>query len=230
MPDSSVLYRLIAISAGVVIAGMILSGPPGVFLVSQLHPQPEWTDAATFIKNYHPLQLLPYAGGFVLIIGFSFFIASAYQLAVLSSLKVPAVLAVIFVAAFAVMIGLNYTLQVAWVPVLVRTEDPLLARITMHNPQSVAWALEMFGFAFLGLSTWCISLVFWGSKRMSTIRYLLIANGFVSIASAIIATGEVAWFYDTAGIIAYVSWNLLIVVTMGLIYYEFRRRRLKGGV
>ena len=230
MPDSSILYRLIAISAGVVIAGMILSGPPGVFLVGQLHPQPEWVDAATFMKHYHPLQLFPYAGGFVLIIGFAFFIASSYQLAVLASQKVPAVLAVIFVAAFAVMIGLNYSLQVAWVPVLIRTQDPLLARITMYNPQSVAWALEMFGYGFLGLSTWCISLVFWGSRRMNIIRYLLIANGFLSIASAIIATGGVAWFYETAGIIAYISWNLLIIVTMALIYFEFRRRRLRGGV
>jgi hypothetical protein len=65
---------------------------------------------------------------------------------------------------------------------------------------------------------------------MNIIRYLLIANGFLSIASAIIATGGVAWFYETAGIIAYISWNLLIIVTMALIYFEFRRRRLRGGV
>ncbi|HKL38474.1 MAG TPA: hypothetical protein VJ876_06215 [Bacteroidales bacterium] len=230
MPDSSILYRLIAISAGVVIAGMILSGGPAVFLVARLHPQPEWVDVATFIEHYHPMQLFPYAGGFILILGFTFFVASAYQLAVLPSLKVPAVLAIIFVSVFSMMIGLNYTLQIAWVPVLIRTQDPLLAMVTMHNPQSVAWSLEVFGFGFLGLSTWCISLVFWGSKRMSIIRYLLVANGFVSIASAIIATGEVAWFYDPAGIVAYVSWNLLIIVTMALIYVEFRRRRLKGGV
>lgn len=230
MPDKPILYRLIAISAGVVIAGMILSGGPAVFLISRLHPQPEWVDVATFIEHYHPLQLFPYAGGFVLIIGFTFFVASAYQLAVLPSLKVPAVLAIIFVSVFSMMIGLNYTLQIAWVPVLIRTQDPLLAMVTMHNPQSVGWALEVFAFGFLGLSTWCISLVFWGSKRMNIIRYLLIANGFVSIASAIIATGEVAWFYDPAAIVAYVLWNLLIIITMALIYVEFRKRRLKGGI
>jgi len=230
MPDSAMLYRLIAISAIIVIAGIILSGPPGVFLVTHLHPQPDWVDAATFIEHYHPIQLFPYFGGFILILGLTFFVASANQLAVLSSQKVPATLAIIFIAVFAVMIGINYTLQVAWLPVLVRMKEPVLGMITMHNPQSVSWALEMFGYAFLGLSTWCISLVFWGSRTMNTIRYLLVANGVVSIASAIIATGNVAWLYDTWGITAYITWNLLIIVIMVMVYVEFRKRRKRGGI
>ena len=57
MPDSNILYRLIAISAAVVITGLILSGPPGVFLAAKIHPQPEWVDTATFIHHYHPIQL-----------------------------------------------------------------------------------------------------------------------------------------------------------------------------
>ena len=229
MTNSGVLYRLIAISAAVVIAGIILSGPPAVYLVSLFHPQPEWIDAATFIDHYHPIQALPFAGGFLLILGFTFFIAAASQLAVLPTQKVPATLAIIFAAAYAVMIGLNYTLQVAWVPALVRQGNPSLAQITMQNPHSIGWVLEMFGYAFLGLATWAIALVFWGSRMMNTIRYLLIANGFISILGGVMATRGMSWIYQTMGIISYILWNLLIIVTMVLIYFEFRRRRLRGG-
>ena len=229
MTNPGVLYRLIAISAAVVIAGMILSGPPAVYLVSLLHPQPEWIDAATFIDHYHPIQALPFAGGFLLILGFTFFIAASSQLAVLSTQKVPATLAIIFAAAYAMMIGINYTLQLAWVPELVRQGNPSLARITLQNPHSIGWVLEMFGYAFLGLATWAIALVFWGSRMMNTIRYLLIANGFISILGAVMATRGMSWIYQTIGIIGYILWNLLIIVTMVLIYFEFRRRRLRGG-
>ena len=229
MTNPGILYRLIAISAAVVIAGMILSGPPGGYLVSLIHPQPQWIDAATFIEHYHSIQAFPFAGGFLLILGFTFFIAAASQLAVLPTQKVPATLAIIFAAAFAVMIGINYTLQLAWVPELVRQGDPDLSKITMQNPNSIGWVLEMFGYAFLGLSTWAIALVFWGSRMMNTIRYLLIANGFISIVGAILTTGGMNWLYETPGIISYVIWNLLIIVTMALIYFEFRKRRLRGG-
>jgi len=229
MTNPGVLYRLIAISAAVVIAGIILSGPPGVFLVSLLHPQPEWVDAATFIDHYHPIQAFPFAGGFLLILGFTFFIAAASQLAVLSTQKVPATLAIIFAAAFAVMVGINYTLQVAWVPELVRRGDPQLSNITMYNPHSFGWVLEMFGYAFLGLATWAIALVFWGSRIMNTLRYLLIVNGFASIVGAILTTGGMSWLYEITGIISYILWNLLIIITMLLVYYEFRKRRLRGG-
>jgi hypothetical protein len=223
------MYRLIAISAAIVIAGIILSGPPAVFLISLIKSQPEWVDVKTFAANIHPVQNLAWAGGFLLILGFSFFIASAYQLAVSPSQQVPGLLAIIFVTIYAVLIGFNYSLQIAWVPILAEQQHETLKFVTMSNPQSVAWILEMFGYGFLGLSTWCISMVFWGSKRMNWIRYLLIANGLLSVAGAMFTTGGMSWFFETIGIISYVSWNILIVVTMGLIYYEFRKRRLKGG-
>jgi hypothetical protein len=76
-----------------------------------------------------------------------------------------------------------------------------------------------------GASQW----FFWGSKKMNVIRYLLIANGIISIAGAMVTTGGVSWLFKTSGIISYVVWNLLILVTMALIYHEFRKRRLKGG-
>jgi len=229
MPQPGIMYRLIAISAAIVIAGIILSGPPGVYFISLIQSQPDWVDVQTFINNYHPIQNLAWAGGFLLILGFAFFIASAYQLAVSPSQRVPALLAVMFVTVFAVLIGFNYTLQIAWVPVLAGEKQEALRLVTMSNPRSLAWVLEMFGYGFLGLSTWCISMVFWGSKRMNVIRYLLIANGVVSIAGAMITTGGVSWLFETSGIISYVLWNLLILVTMVLIYHEFRKRRLKGG-
>ena len=189
MPPPGIMYRLIAISAVIVITGIILSGPPAVYFVSLIRSQPDWVNLQTFIDHYHPIQNLAWAGGFLLILGFAFFVASAYQLAVSPSQKVPGLLAIVFVTVFVVLTGINYTLQIAWVPVLVNQEHQALSLISMSNPHSVAWVLEIFGYGFLGLATWCISMVFWGSKRMEVIRYLLIANGVMSIAGAMAMTG-----------------------------------------
>jgi len=52
------------------IAGVVLSGPLALLVVALVHPQPSWRDAATFAAAYHPVQLLPYVGGFALIGGF----------------------------------------------------------------------------------------------------------------------------------------------------------------
>ena len=229
MTNPGIMYRLIAISAAIVIAGIILSGPPAVYFISLIQSQPEWVNVQTFIDHYHPIQNLAWTGGFLLILGFAFFITSAYQLAVSPSQRVPALLAIVFVTVFAVFIGFNYSMQIAWIPLLAEQEHESLGLVTMSNPRSLAWILEMFGYGFLGLSTWCISMVFWGSRRMDIIRYLLIANGVISIAGAIITTGGVNWLFKTSGILSYTAWNLLILVTMVLIYYEFRKRRLKGG-
>ncbi|MFP4620583.1 MAG: hypothetical protein ACLFM7_04690 [Bacteroidales bacterium] len=229
MPHKGIMYRLIAISSAIVIAGIILSGPPAVYFISLIRSQPDWVNVQTFIDHYHPVQNLAWTGGFLLILGFAFFIASSYQLAVSPSQRVPALLAIVFVTIFAVLAGVNYSLQIAWVPVLAGQEHEALSLITMSNTNSIAWILEMFGYGFLGLSTWCISMVFWGSKRMNLIRYLLIANGIISIAGAMVTTGGVDWLFQTLGIISYIIWNLLILFAMALIYYEFRKRRKKGG-
>ncbi|MGM0530366.1 MAG: hypothetical protein ACQER7_03330 [Bacteroidota bacterium] len=229
MPHTGIMYRLIAISAAIVIAGIILSGAPAVYFISLIEPQPEWVDPETFAESYHPVQKLAWAGGFLLILGFAFFVSSAYQLAVSPSQKVPGLLAIIFVTIFAVLVGFNYSLQIAWVPLLAEQQHEALSLVTMSNTQSVAWVLEMFGYGFLGLSTWCISMVFWGSKKMDWIRYLLIAYGVISIAGAVITISGVSWLLKTTGTISFAVRNLLLLITMALIYREFRKRRLKGG-
>ncbi|MCF8336205.1 MAG: hypothetical protein K9H65_06355 [Bacteroidales bacterium] len=229
MPHTGIMYRLIAISAVIVIAGIILSGPPAVYFISLIESQPEWVDLETFQESYHPVQNLAWAGGFLFILGMAFFISSAYQLAVSPSQKVPGLLAIVFVTVFAVLIGVNYALQIAWIPVLAGQKNEALSLVTMSNTQSVAWVLEMFGYGFLGLSTWCISMVFWGSKRMNWIRYLLIAYGVISVAGAATTIGGVSWLSKATGTIAFTGQNVLLLITMVLIYHEFRKRRIKGG-
>ena len=63
-------HRIGIYAALLLIAGIVLSGPLGLVVVTMLHPQPAWQDAQTQAANYsHPIQVLPFFGGFLLVIG-----------------------------------------------------------------------------------------------------------------------------------------------------------------
>ncbi len=70
--------RWLSIAAAAAFLGALLSGPIGLWLVSQTHPQPPWHDAETFASAFHPVQNVPYFAGFLLVGGFVAFIASAH--------------------------------------------------------------------------------------------------------------------------------------------------------
>ncbi len=61
--------RHLSVSAAVILAGIILSGPVAVALVALLAPQPAWQDTASFIQHYSWLQTLPYLFGFLILGG-----------------------------------------------------------------------------------------------------------------------------------------------------------------
>jgi len=92
-----------------------------------------------------------------------------------------------------------------------------VSALTMANPASFAWFLEMFGYAAMGVATWLLADAFGGSRRGDVVRYLLIANGMLSIIGAACTALFDRWVFSTAGLISFAGWNLLVAVCFLLI-------------
>lgn len=208
--------QALRLSAVLVITGAVLSGPLAMVVVSQIAQQPPWQNAASFGAHYHPVQSLPYIFGFLLLGGFVWFAAACHTLSG-PSLQARTSAALVCTAVYATLVFTNYTIQVAFVPRILATDVALAARLTMANPSSFAWFLEMFGYAAMGVATWLVAPVFSGSRRADSIRLLLIANGVVSIAGAICTTVVDRWVFSRAGMISFTGWNVLIMICFLLI-------------
>ncbi|MGZ3406651.1 MAG: hypothetical protein ACXVAN_09445 [Polyangia bacterium] len=215
--------RTLAGSAIAVVAGALLSGPIGM-AIAALVPQPPWRDAATFAAHFHPLQQLPYAFGFLLIGASILFVVRAAAL-LPDSQRTRAYAAVACAGSFGAMIGINYTLQLAWVPHAARAHDPALAYIAMANPGALGWALELFGYVALGAATWIVAPAFREARFGRAIRALLVANGVLSAAGAVVTAIDLTWVMSTAGLIAFAVWNALYIAVMLLVAAAFLPRR-----
>ncbi|HER09573.1 MAG TPA: hypothetical protein ENO20_11765 [Bacteroides sp.] len=226
MKKNNHLNRIITFSAIITIIGIIFSGPLGVLITSLVRPQPTWENVDVFIENYHPLQGLPFIFGFIMIIGFVGFISASAHFAETALEKTYGNMSLIFAAVYAGIIGTNYMIQMACVPNLFHVNKEMTGILTMANPASVTWLLEMFGYAFLGISLWLMVPVIKGGKRMIYIKYLLIINGVASILGAIITAINIPWVLSVSGIISYIAWNALIIAVMILVYLEYRGDRI----
>ncbi len=205
-----------------VAGGAILSGPIGLAFAAAV-PQPAWKDAETFAASFHPLQQAPFWFGFVLLSACVAFVARAAARAGAPH-RARANAALISTGAFAAMIGVNYALQVAYVPHAARTHDPAVAYFAFANPGSIAWALEMFGYAAFGVATWLVAPLFRDGPRGRAIGALLVANGVVSIFGAVATAVDLTWVQTGPGIACFAGWNVLLVVTMGLVAFAYRPR------
>jgi hypothetical protein len=225
------LARATVWSAALVIAGVVLSGPLALLLVELVHPQPPWRDAATFAAAYHPVQLLPYVGGFALIGGFVALMVSLHASAP-STMRIRASLALVLTSVFATLIVFNYVLQTTFVPSLVRPLDegdaPVVAALTMSNPSSLAWALEMWGYGVLGVATWLIAPVFADRGLERWTRSTFVLNGVVSVLGALATAIVPRWALTTAGIASFVAWNAIVLVMAALVI-AVNVRRIRGG-
>ena len=199
-----------------VLVGAVLSGPVAVLVVAQVSPQPPWTGVSAFADNYHPVQVLPYLLGYILLGGFAFFSASCHALAA-APLRPRTSAALVFTGIYAALVFTNYTIQLGFIPRVLKDRPAYLSVLTMANPESFAWFLEMFGYAAMGVATWLLAPAFGGSHRADVIRYLLIANGVLSIVGAACTALFDRWVLSAAGLVSFVGWNLLIVVCFLLI-------------
>lgn len=217
--------RQISIAATVVLAGIILSGPVAVVLVELLAPQPGWQGVATFVDHYSWLQSLPYV--------FGFFIAGGFILLVSS---VPAGdtddrrslrrVALAFTVVSAGLIFLNYVIQTAFIPLSLHESPSIVAATTMANPNSLGWALEMYGYAILGVATAFLSPLFNTSVRQRVIARLFVLNCMLSVVGAFLMPIFPGWVLTTTGMLLGAAWNILIAAIMVLILVEYRFGRL----
>jgi hypothetical protein len=224
---SSRAHQLAALASLGTLLGVLLSGPVSVALVSALHPQPPWRDAALFARNYHPLQMLPYAGGIVLVAALVFLMASMHA-AARERDKSATSAALVFTSVFATFIFFNYVTQTTLLPSLARPYDPAsaptIATFSMSNPKSLAWGIEMWGWGFLGVATWLTSAIFARSTLERAAALTFAANGPVSIAGALITIARPGWVATAGGLVAFSLWNALLAGMAVLAFLAFRRR------
>jgi hypothetical protein len=214
-------------AASSTLAGALLSGPVALALLAVTHPEPAWQGPDAFVRSYHPIQTLPYFLGFFLVGGFVSLIASLHAEAP-PEMKPHTSAALAFAAAFSALVFMNYVIQTTFVPVLARSDMPahreLLAALTMSNPKSLGWGLEMWGYAVLGLATWLVAPVFQGSRLERAARWSFVANGPMSLAGGAWTALDPGWELTSAGALAFGLWNLLVVVMAVLSLLVFRRR------
>lgn len=225
MDEGHQYNRLIGFGAMVALAGYVLSGPVAFILVRLVRPQPEWVSPAVFVENYNIIQDFPYYFGYLLIAGMLMIIVGQYlnfrNSADLNG-RFMLTLALCMSVVFCGLISFNYICQTTFVRNLAlnyRPEnDAAIATFSMANTLSLTWAIEMWGYAFLGIAT-SLSARYYKTKN-PRLAVLMVLNGAVSIAGAVFTVGSVAWVMTVAGLFAYFGWNALMITIMVLIFKE----------
>lgn len=226
-PDESGVNRTGMLASAGAVLGIVLSGPLAVALVGATHPQPAWRDAELFARHYHVIQLLPYAGGILLVTALVVLIASIHASARPRD-KAMTGAALTFAGAFAAFIFFNYVAQTTFVPDLAQRYEPanapILTTLSMSNPRSLAWGIEMWGWGLFGVATWLVSAVFDRSRLERATAFTFVANGPVSIAGALWTVVRPGWVMTAAGLGAFAAWNVLLLTMATLAFIAFRRR------
>jgi len=226
------VLRFGALAAAATLAGIVLSGPVAMLLVALTYPQPPWLGAEAFALSHHWVQTLPYYFGFLLDGGSVALIAALHALAP-NELKARTGAALAFAGAFAALIFFNYAVQTTFVPVLAAEYDaakaPIISALSMANPRSLAWALEMWGYAVLGVATWLVAPVFAAGRLERATAWLFVANGPVSIAGGFWTAAQPGWVMSPVGLAMFALWNLLMVVLVAFALAAFRRRAVHAA-
>jgi hypothetical protein len=81
------------------------------------------------------------------------------------------------------------------------------------------------GYAFRGVAT-ALSAKYYNQQN-KLLAVLMIANGAVSIGSALLTVIDVSWVMAVGGLVSYFVWNVLMILIMVLIYRESATRHPK---
>lgn len=213
------LYKMIKLSALIVIIGSLLSGPITAGIVKLTCPQPAWIDARTYLENYNWVQSLPIIFGFVFLMGNCLFLSSVIRQAKTEKEKILSNMAIIMMSVYAVIISVNYIIQIAYMKPIEGMNESIITILSMSNPFSLSWILEMSGYAFLGISLWLIVPLF----KKKIIKNLIVLNGVFSVLGAVITYIDLSFPLGSVfGIISYIFWNILIVAIMVLIIKDYK--------
>jgi hypothetical protein len=222
-PDA---YRIGILGAILSAIGILTSGPLAVLVVALVQPQPLWNGPVLFVDNFHRIQTLPFYFGFLLAMGSIMMLVS---ISLLAKKRATALVALIFMSIGAAFVIFNYVTQTTFVPAVVNAYTselgPVLTTLSMSNPNSLPWALEMWGYGLMGLGTW-FAAGFFGTSRLERIaKTLFIVNGVLSVFGAVIASIDLGGVFSTAGLAGYVIWNVLYLALAVTFYRVLQDRR-----
>lgn len=208
--------------------GIITSGPLAILVVALVQPQPLWNGPALFVDSFHRIQTLPFYFAFLLVIGSVLMLVSVY---LLSKRRAAAVAALIFVSIGAAFAMQNYVIQTTLIPAVVTSYSsdlaPVITTLSMSNPSSFGWAMEMWAYGFMGLGTW-LAAGFFGTSRLERIaKTLFIVNGVVSVLGALIASIDLGGVFSILGLVGYGLWNVLFLA-LAIVFYRVLQRRRAG--
>jgi hypothetical protein len=205
-------------AALLVIAASLL-GPGVVFLDAAVRRPPPWSGPEAFLAGFHWIQVVPPLLGFPLLVGFLLFIAAAGRLDALRGGRVDQVPVLLLGGVFASLVSFNYIANAWYVP---HADDlGAISVLSMANPRSLCWAIEMVAYGLLGVVTWLVAPTF---REEAAIALLLRTNGVVSVASAAVTLFDLAWVQTPVGLAFYAAWNLLVVALMALVARRFPGR------
>jgi hypothetical protein len=242
-PHSMPLNIHLSVRTGAIIAliGFILSAPIAFPLVMLIAPQPSWISVEIFKANYHPIQELPYYFGFVLIAGLMVLVFGHRKENHKDNpdLQQQVQFAHGLIVIFATLVIFNYICQTTLIPHLVRAHntlyDPLIALLTMSNPDSLSWAIEMWAYLILAKALWLLRGCY--KEQRTSLPALLTANLILSIISLVWTILDATWVATTLGLVLYFTWNALMIMILILIAQLSKDRqdlnrpeiKLKGG-
>jgi hypothetical protein len=201
-----------------VIAASVI-GPGVVFADAALRPPAPWSGPEAFLASYHWTQAIPPLLGFPLLYGFILFVAGARRLDEARGGRVDPVPVLLLTAIYGALVSFNYVANACYVPLAGPADRGAVSVLSMNNPRSLCWAIEMFAYAILGIVTWLVAPTF---REEPAIALLLRANGVVSVAGAAVTLFDLAWVQTPVGLAFYAAWNLLVVAIMALVARRFR--------
>jgi hypothetical protein len=209
------------------IIGILVSGPIGLIIVSAIQPAPPWEAPLVYVQHYHPVQIFPFLGGIFLVSGYVIMISGFYMLAE-EIYKTAMLIAVVFTSVFAAFIFLNYVTQTTFIPALVRNytpeAGPAISIFSLSNPESLAWAIEMWGYGFLGFATLLSARLFNRNSLERVTAWLLILNFIISILGIFAVIRDLSWVFTDTGLWSYIIWNLLVLNISILVVITLKRR------
>jgi hypothetical protein len=219
-PTESTLVR----GAWIVIAASVL-GPAAVFADAAVRGLQPWTGPEAFLASYHWVQAIPPLLGFPLLYGFVVFLGGARRLDEARGGRVDPFPVLVLTSIYGALVSFNYVANGCYVGQAGAADLGAVSVLSMNNPRSLCWAIEMFAYAILGGVTWLVAPTF---RKERALARLLRANGVVSVAGAVITLLDLAWVQTPVGLGFYVAWNLLVVAIMALVVRGFgaAQRRL----
>ncbi len=129
-------------------------------------------------------------------------------------------LACVFMTLVCATSSINWFVQLAILPRLAQTGDPMVALIDVHNSSSIMYAIEHLGWGvFYGLATIFMGIAMGSGKLESWIRWLFIAGGVLSLLHVI----GIITMNSTINDLGYIAWGVLLPITTTLVAIRFRR-------